>query len=318
MFSTVSFRNVFSALAKRVKLTLTLTRADYDWPQSPHNHSSPDTASSMYPDRLIRPLPKRRLRSRLSDEEAKTIEFPPAPPTVAPLFNLPYVEKSPNYANRVPRGDGDDHKCQCGADHGVGSDSAYVDDYDGTNERGGRRGGSMGVEQDYVSWEQTGGFTKPAPPGSTASSADGYESFENTNNKKKRKIPLSGGSNHHHSSLSAEMVNMSIASSANDGALLEDASSGERPYYSTGASSGTTSSSGTGISGAGRGRFGRPKHSMERRPLGASTNGLNAFASNYSGNGGKGKRDWATAGGKGILIFALAKQQHFIDILTSR
>lgn len=308
-------RSAINALAlSGAVLILICKRSDYDWPRSPsahHHSSSPDTTSPMYPDRLIRPLPKRRLRSRLSEEEAKTIEFPPAPPTVAPLFNLPYVEKQPNYANRVPRGDGDEHHCTCGADHGVG-DGAYIDDVDGANERVARRGNSV-ESQDYLSWEQAGAFPKPPPPGSTTSSADGYESFENTNNKKKRKIPLSGGSNHHHPSLSAEMVNMSISNPASDGLPVEDGTNGIGQYYGTGSSALANASSGTGISGAGRGRFGRPKHSMERRPLGASTNGLNAFANNSSGNGGgKGKRDWAAAGGKGNNTSSLWPRPSFV------
>ncbi|KAF2103795.1 hypothetical protein NA57DRAFT_70003 [Rhizodiscina lignyota] len=311
LLAIFAFKDALASLG--VVLISNKTHTDYDWPRSPsaHHHSSPDTTSPMYPDRLIRPLPKRRLRSRLSDEEAKSIEFPPAPPTVAPLFNLPYVEKSPNYTNRVPRGDGDDHKCQCGADHGVGHDAAYVENVDGANDRG-RRATSVeaAAGEEYLPWEQSGGsFAKPPPPGSTTSSADGYESFENTNNKKKRKIPLSGGSNHHHASLSAEMVNMSISNPANDSSLLEDSANGAGQYYSAAPSALPNTSSGTGISGAGRGRFGRPKHSMERRPLGASTNGLNAFASNHSGNGAvKGKRDWAASGGKdqGIISAAIA------------
>ena len=41
-----------------------------------------------------------------------------------------------------------------------------------------------------------GSRTKPHPPHSATSSADGYESFENTNNKKKRKIPIPGAGSH--------------------------------------------------------------------------------------------------------------------------
>ncbi|KAK5682134.1 hypothetical protein LTS10_005259 [Elasticomyces elasticus] len=93
------------------------------------------------------------------------------------------------------------------------------------------------------------------PPGSTASSSaggDGYESFENTSNKKKRKIPLSGASSTlHQSSLSAEMASMGI-SGQTDGAA--DDVGVQSPSYT---SPGVAVGSGTGISGAGRGRYGR-------------------------------------------------------------
>lgn len=236
----------------------------------------------MYPERLIRPLPKRRLRSRLSEEEAKTIEFPPNPPHVAPLFNLPYVDKAQSYASRAPRGEADEHECSCGVDHGVKHDGTEVDYSDGTHDRVGRRTGfdEAPIDQDghhHQAWEHPPGpYNKPPPPPSTTSSADGYESFENTNNKKKRKIPLSGG-NHHHTSLSAELVNMSISNPANDSSLAEDTAGAGAQYYGQ-ASAVQHTSPGTGISGAGRGRYGRPRHSLDRRPLGTSTNGLNAYS----------------------------------------
>uniref|UniRef100_A0A093UMV1 Protein IBD2 n=1 Tax=Talaromyces marneffei PM1 TaxID=1077442 RepID=A0A093UMV1_TALMA len=53
--------------------------------------ATPDTPSPIYPDRLIRPLPKRPLRSRLSPEAAESILFPPAPP-VSQLFYGSYSD----------------------------------------------------------------------------------------------------------------------------------------------------------------------------------------------------------------------------------
>lgn len=238
----------------------------------------------MYPERLIRPLPKRRLRSRLSEEEAKTIEFPPAPPTVSPLFTLPYVDKPQGPAHRAPRGDVDEHRCQCGADHGIDHVAELLD---GAQERGlmaAADGVSEQAGQYHHAWEHAPGpYGKPPPPGSTASSADGYDSFENTNNKKKRKIPLSGG-NHHHSSLSAELVNMSISNSAADTQQPNDTRDDGGQYYGQG-SAPAHASSGTGISGAGRGRYGRPRHSLDRRPLSASTNGLSPLSSTGNAKG---------------------------------
>ena len=43
--------------------------------------------SSVYPDRPIRPLPKRPLRSRLSQEAADSILYPPAPPATQLFYN---------------------------------------------------------------------------------------------------------------------------------------------------------------------------------------------------------------------------------------
>lgn len=119
-------------------------------------------------------------------------------------------------------------------------------------------------------------FPKQLPPGSTTSSVDGYESFENTNNKKKRKIPNSGSGSGHHSSLSADMNNLGLST---NGEGLDDSTNGVGQYYGSGSSAAAAASPGTGVSGAGRGRYGRASARIsERRPLGASTNGLNAFA----------------------------------------
>lgn len=110
---------------------------------------------------------------------------------------------------------------------------------------------------------------KPAPPVSTASSADGYESFENTSNKKKRKIPLSSANSVGQSQLSAEIASMAISQHdgvVEDGAGLVSAQSYTPPVL--------TSGTGTGISGAGRGRYGRQNgygRNGERRPLGSGT-----------------------------------------------
>ena len=129
------------------------------------------------------------------------------------------------------------------------------------------------VQRRLMEAARLGNGKLPPPPGSTASSGDGYESFENTSNKKKRKIPLSSASSTlHQSSLSAEMASMGI-SGQSDGATddVDPASVHSQHYTSPGVSAG----SGTGISGAGRGRYGRSgnghmqKNGL-RRPL---TNG---------------------------------------------
>ena len=123
--------------------------------------------------------------------------------------------------------------------------------------------------------------TKPPPPASTASSADGYESFENTSNKKKRKIPLSGTSSMHQSQLSAEMASMGISGGALDGIATAEDVQLAGGTVATNQPAQTTGGGGTGISGAGRGRYGRQSGRGEhavRRPLGSSSaNAVNGY-----------------------------------------
>lgn len=104
---------------------------------------SPDTASPIYPDRAIRPLPSRRLKSKLSPEQASHIVYPPDPPAppALPLAAGVHGEEGPRgaYAGHVhshPRQaghvgfhahhhhhdgaagevDGEDSRCTCGHD----------------------------------------------------------------------------------------------------------------------------------------------------------------------------------------------------------
>ncbi|KAF2646215.1 hypothetical protein P280DRAFT_4606 [Massarina eburnea CBS 473.64] len=282
-------------------LTLPLRFAGYEWNRSSPLRSSPDTASPMYPDRPIRPLPKRRLRDRMSPEQAEHMVYPAHPPTAGPLFSFPY--STGDRGGRVVRqGESDHHACHCGHNH------SEVESEEEEDERGAPVPSSP-------SYHYSNGRSAPgrqavhhahahayAKPGSTASSVDGYESFENTNNKKKRKIPNMGNANTHHSSLSTEMASMGI-SHPPDGAALDDVEGPGRYYGSAPATPqphqhhqqqqqqqqqqqapppppNSTSSAGTGIAGAGRGRFGRSASGRsERRVLGNSTNLVNAKAS---------------------------------------
>jgi hypothetical protein len=117
--------------------------------------------------------------------------------------------------------------------------------------------------------------TKHAAPESTSSRDDReYDDHfeERTANKKKRKIPQS---NVHHGTLSSDMANMGISQREVDG--LDEIA----PYAGPSSSSydhGTSTPSPTGSGAAsGRSRYGRSgRGSLDRRPLGASTNGLNA------------------------------------------
>ncbi|KAK5719502.1 hypothetical protein LTR15_008026 [Elasticomyces elasticus] len=290
---------------------------------------SPDTASHIYPERAIRPMPRSRLKSRLSPEQAQGITYPASPPLPSPRLasngDTSYNERGPivngvravhAYAEHhihghhhhedphYPHHNHHRHQaeqqevghCTCGDHEGEIPDSGdeevefdhpdyrytpaagtptpagypgHVHEMVAAREIAAMAGGKQPPPLDSVQrrlmearlggGNNGGGNGKILPPpGSTASSSaggDGYESFENTSNKKKRKIPLSGASSTlHQSSLSAEMASMGISGqtdgAADDvGAVQQQSASYTSPGVAVGA--------GTGISGAGRGRYGR-------------------------------------------------------------
>lgn len=118
--------------------------------------------------RPIRPLPKRRLRSRLSEDASAALFGPPQQPTT-PLFYFPYN----NYAG--------DALGRTGTPVGFGTGSHHIGEnlQDSSDEEDNSNGSvSRGVGNDVS------GVAEAA-----AGQADSYEWSENTNNKKKRKIP---------------------------------------------------------------------------------------------------------------------------------
>lgn len=268
---------------------------------------SPDTASPIYPERAIRPLPNRRLKSRLSPEQQSSIIYPPDPPPMSPTLNLHVQE---NGGRGLTNGDLDydhdhdhdhDHHhhhhdaipvhdhCTCKHDDcDSGDDEVEFDHPDYRYATTGPMSMNGKAPLDSVQrrlMEASRGGKQAGGPGSVTSSADGYESFENTSNKKKRKIPLSSASSMHQSSLSAEMASMGISNM--EGAADE---------YSNAPRAGPGSSpSGTGISGAGRGRYGRQSVRDSRRPLGNGTvngYGPRAPARSVSSGDAKGIGEW--------------------------
>ncbi|KAI9812336.1 MAG: hypothetical protein M1827_004785 [Pycnora praestabilis] len=282
---------------------------------SPSLHS-PDTQSHLYPDRPIRPLPKRRLRSRLSSDVAESILYPAAPVASTPLFYFPYTPTDRGEEEFANGGLGrqqlhhHEHHCDHDHDHdghnheeeldsdkeedGAGIIRRYQGQQDALASATSHTYGSLS----QLKLEPSAMLAKPPPPRSNASSADGYDSFENTNNKKKRKIPTPGNmSNHHSYGLSADMANMGISAAQDNGPSSPDElSTGAGQYYGSGYSASSAGGSGNGVSGAGRGRYGRTnaRSVSGRSPLGVSTNGTNAWA---NGQTGRSRRDWVTAGG---------------------
>ncbi|PSK58689.1 Cell wall transcription factor ACE2 [Elsinoe australis] len=257
---------------------------EHKWPRRSSITRSPDTISPLWPDRPIRPLPKNRLRSQLSPEQADSIVYPPQPPQSSPLFSFPYGLSESQDGRTGGRPNGHRHSspshCDCGGYHQANSDDEEVA-YDHPSYRWSSPGADgaplNNVQQKLLASSRSAGKAPPAPA-SIASSADGYESFENTSNKKKRKIPLSSGFSVHQSSLSADLANMGISSPAGAGDTTDQVNGTGQvgkssPQHSAG--------SGTGISGAGRGRFGRNSGKPERR---GGSNGIimNGYTSSLS------------------------------------
>ncbi|KAJ5176646.1 uncharacterized protein N7482_002523 [Penicillium canariense] len=110
-------------------------------------------------------------------------------------------------------------------------------------------------------------------PQKSSAGPDGYDAFENTNNKKKRKIPTPGNMGGHHSALSPEFASMGLANSTPSPAAASDGMS-TGTYYGSG---NPASPLGSGISGSGRGRLGRSstRSNPGRNPL--SANAQNAW-----------------------------------------
>jgi len=246
-------------------LSLLLCLGQYS-SDSPHE-MSPDTMSPIYPDRPIRPLPKRRLRERLSPDVAESIKYPPAPPTTTPLFYYPYSINGEEDArgglypvdrprsdelerNYISRRNGEE----------IDSDEEYHElPYRGRYSR--HSPDTSGRSYRYVQKPDSSKYSKPDPPASTTSSADGYDSFENTNNKKKRKIPTPGDAGLNGIHLSNDLASLGISTAIDESLARDEGLNAIPKYYSTGNSVITSQ----GISGPGRGRYGRVRNG--RSPL---------------------------------------------------
>ncbi|KAL4775807.1 hypothetical protein BDW60DRAFT_128048 [Aspergillus nidulans var. acristatus] len=224
-------------------------------------YSAPDTPSPVYPDRLIRPLPKRTLRSRLSSDAADSILYPPAPPATQLFYgacttNRDVVNDSKVHVQQSDGGpdlspDSRDHHISY--ENGADLDSGDEDGPVVVRRSAGFRGSSLSPTPSNVQ-HQTPGMGKEQSTKSSPTGPDGYDAFENTNNKKKRKIPTPGNMGSHHSSLSPEFATMALANPGQQGS----ASSGEGGHVSTFYGTGSPASPvGSGMSGSGRGRLGR-------------------------------------------------------------
>ena len=240
-------------------------------------NSAPDTPSPVYPDRLIRPLPKRTLRSRLSTDAADTIHYPPTPPASQIFYGVSAdseeaVNDSKVYVQQTIESDRHELTPEADSNHGfettVEFDSGDEDGPVVVRRSAGFRGSLSPTSSIHpqMAAGKDGALKSSAGP-------DGYDAFENTNNKKKRKIPTPGNMAGHHSALSPEFANMGLANLATTPAASGDGT-GTGTYYGTG---NPASPLGSGISGSGRGRLGRSstRSSSGRNPL--SANAQNAW-----------------------------------------
>ncbi|KAJ4140042.1 hypothetical protein NW768_001394 [Fusarium equiseti] len=161
---------------------------------------SPDTASSLFPDRPIRPLPKRRLREKLLPEIAETIKYPPSTHEATPLFYYPtYTLKDegspPRICSTSPTQQGS--RTETGRNYTPRQNSLGL--LDGDDEEAILRSTLVTRSPPKILTRAAQRHSKPdqarsnaQPPLSATSSMDGYDLLENTNNKKKRKIPSAG------------------------------------------------------------------------------------------------------------------------------
>ncbi|KAM7186488.1 hypothetical protein V8F20_011364 [Naviculisporaceae sp. PSN 640] len=245
--------------------------------------------------RPIRPLPKRRLRERLSPEVAQSIQYPPAPQSTLPLFPYPYTlreeEHDPNLSSA--RNGGSE------ADHRPARRNGLRANEDGdVSQRG--HGSRYSPPSARVSRQQakasTGASSHAQPALSSASSLDGYDQIDGTNNKKKRKIPTAGDS------ASNGALGLTDNGTANSTVDQSVEANRDASLPSTAAAYGTGSfgSSGQNIAGAGRGRYGRSRGA--RSPLQTlpdSTNNRNGKARPFAWTAG-------TSESTGIISDAIA------------
>jgi len=241
---------------------------------------SADTVSSLFPDRPIRPLPKRRLRERLSPEVAGSIQYPPAPQTLAPLFSYPYSlrddEQDGAFVLSRERAAALESRQSRRSALGLESEE---DDSTIRRSIGSRPITDSSDRLAHLSPRlDHGRITASQLPLSSTSSVDGYDSFENTNNKKKRKIPTAGDA-----ALNGVHLINDVGSGNSHATAVqsieghgENAASSSATHGSGGFASGTQN-----VAGPGRGRYGRPRSGRSPlRPLSDSTN-------NWAGRNGK-------------------------------
>ena len=279
-------------------------------PPSPPDTSSSATMSPVYPDRPIRPLPRRSLRERLAPDVADSINYPPAPAATSPMFYTSYADAIAQRHGLVVQSaireslaaarQESEHDSKQG--HRFNPHEADSEDEEG-----------IGMIRQYEEFQNLQRMMPPPPKeamngtveplaqsvASSNDSVDGYDSFENTNNKKKRKIPMSGSLGPHSqsltASLSAELANLGISASDPPDPHPNESES-RAIYYGNATPAPPATAAPAGVSGVSRSRLGRlgRRDVSGRSPLAVSTNGSNALQTRRASGP---KRDlYSTAG----------------------
>ena len=239
----------------------------------------PDIPSPLYPDRLIRPLPKRRIRSRLTPDLADAILYSAFHPESSSLFYYPYTYPEPERES-LHRGESvvAEHNptCAC-ASHSERSPPEGELESD-EEELSTRTRQHYPTHQDYIAQLLDRPQSPVNPPDSANSSVDGYDSFENTKNKKKRKIPTPASTSAQH--LSTDLANLRISSRHASEVPSPDeprpVSSSHMTVPHPVSSVGPNRSA---LSGSGSGRLSRVawRNGNSKSPLGVSSDGSNAW-----------------------------------------
>ncbi|KAK4124907.1 hypothetical protein N657DRAFT_632845 [Parathielavia appendiculata] len=222
-----------------------------------------DTPSSLFPNRPIRPLPRRRLKERLSPEVADSIQYPPLPQTSTSLFSYPYplADEQHDAGSASGRDSGSYLEPRQPRMNGAGNQYKGDD----VTPRGAAEAAPQHASLVARPKTEHGRYVDFLPLPSAASSADGYDPFENTNNKK-RKIPTAGDSALAHAISDSAGATGSLANGNKSAeGQGDELTPTPTPYYGSG---NNQASSVHNVPGPGRGRFGRPRSGKNPlRPL---------------------------------------------------
>lgn len=225
---------------------------------------SPDTVSSLFPERPIRPLPKRKLREKLSAGAIQTIEYPLSAVDGVSLFYYPtyatgggashdLVEKTQELHNE------ETETCNTLTVANLAGHDAFCEGLAAEGQLKGRTRPGTRLDAE----------TTTCKPLSAASSIDGYDSLENSNNKKKRKIPSASDS----TLRASPFVSGESTGGMQLGTVIDGRGKGNTSPYAGPASLLMYNES---ISGSGRGRLSRAGHA--RSPLRTLSDGNNAWS----------------------------------------
>jgi hypothetical protein len=259
---------------------------------------SPDAVSLLFPDRPIRPLPKRRIRERLSPEVASSIKYPSHINDHIPLFYYPsYTTRDENGISALTsigptfqHHRDDSRRNSTLRRNGAVMTAVFKEELRGSLVMGPSPKIQSVVIQASAALDPLRQTMELQVIPSTASSVDGYESFENTNNKKKRKIPTTGDSLANNSLSLGSDVN-ALSTSMRARSPVTEVPSNRTSLTPTGLSGNNSYIPGSqGLSGSGRGRLGRSSNG--RSPLRALSDGSNIWSSRSRATSSQ----WAPAG----------------------